>query len=874
MAKSLVIVESPAKAKTINKYLGKDYDVVASVGHVMDLPKNPKTGNKLGVDVDNEFEMELEVIPGKEKIVDDLKKRAAKADAIFLATDPDREGEAIAAHLAHELGYVVEKLQSSKKRAKNAPPLVPIRRVTFNEITKKGVAEGFANPRDVDPHLVDAQQARRVLDRLVGYPVSQLLWDKVQRGLSAGRVQTVALRFIVEREKEIRAFKPQEYWFLQASLDAGAPPNFIAKLIGFNGEKYDKFAISNGDQAGSLVAKLKSSDWSVAAVERKERRSFPGAPFITSKFQQDAVRKLGMSARRAMGLAQRLYEGVNLGEEGLVGLITYMRTDSTNISTDAITEVRGFIGKEYGSEFLPEKPNAYKSKKAAQEAHEAIRPTSALRTPDVVRRYLQDDEFKVYKLIWDRFVSSQMTPAVYDQTGVTIHAEHGKDRGEFRVTGAVLKFSGFLRVYQEAKIEDAKDEEEDEANRKLPEMKEGQKLKLLELLPEQHFTEPPPRYNEASLVKELEEKGIGRPSTYASIISTLVDRGYVLKSERRFIPTEIGTIVAFEMVKHFPDIFDPNYTSALEEDLDLIAEGKAEWTDVLRDFYKHLTKDLAAAKKNMRDIKRNPVPTDEKCPNCGSPLLLRFGKNGTFYACSAYDKKKEGSCTFTKESELSILDPDAFKPTGVKQDGDAGMCPDCERPLVLKRGRFGQFLACSAYPDCRYARPLDQPQKQPDKKLDEVCPECKKHNLVQRHGRFGEFVACSGYPKCKYVKQNLIGVACPKCKDGQIAERKARKGNYFFGCTHYPECDFTSNYRMVNEKCPECGNAWLIEKDLKSGSIITCPNNKRAAAEDEKPKRKSKAAKAAEAEAPVVACSYSRPAPPKPETEKAVEANA
>ncbi len=545
MAKGLVIVESPAKAKTIQKYLGSGYEVEASLGHIKDLPKK-----SLGVDLDNNFETEYVVIPGKEKVVAKLKKLAKSADAIYLAPDPDREGEAIAAHLAEELGG---DRVDGKKTGKKKNPII-IHRVTFNEITKRAVQEAFQHPRDIDTNLVDAQQTRRVLDRLVGYQISPLLWDKVRRGLSAGRVQTVALRLIVERDREIKAFVKEEYWTMDAHLQAQKPPAFDARFVGIGDEKTP---VTNAEEAEKIKAAVENADWSVRSVEKRERRRSPAAPFTTSKFQQDASRKLRFSVKRAMMIAQRLYEGIDIGEEGTVGLITYMRTDSPQVSNDALAEVRELIGRDFGPQFLPESPNTYKSRKAAQEAHEAIRPTSVARHPDAVKQYLQEDEYKVYKLIWQRFVASQMNPAVFDQTTVDIDAIPKTDgtRYRFRVTGSVLKFEGFLKVYEESK--DAKDEEDEALKHKLPELVEGQKLTLKGLKPEQHFTEPPPRYNEASLVKELEEKGIGRPSTYAAIISTIQERQYVQKVGGKFIPTEIGFVVTDLLVANFKDIFDP-----------------------------------------------------------------------------------------------------------------------------------------------------------------------------------------------------------------------------------------------------------------------------------------------------------------------------
>ena len=807
MANGLVIVESPAKAKTIQKYLGKGYTVEASLGHVKDLPKST-----LGVDVDNQFETEYIVIPGKEKVLAKLKKLALSADHIYLAPDPDREGEAIAWHLAGELGDGKKK----KKRKKGDPPEEPrIRRVTFNEITKKAVQEAFEHPRDIDQNLVDAQQARRVLDRLVGYQVSPLLWDKVRRGLSAGRVQTVALRLIVEREREIKAFQKQEYWTIDAHLAASKPPAFDARFLGRAEEKVE---VTNAEDAEKIRAALERADWLVRTVERKERRRNATPPFTTSKLQQDSSRKLRFSVKRTMMIAQRLYEGVELGEEGSVGLITYMRTDSTRVSNDALAEVREYIKSQYGDTYLPQQPNAYKEKKEAQAAHEAIRPSSAMRHPDQIKQYLKEDEFKVYKLIWQRFVASQIMPAVFDQTTVDIDAKGASETYWFRVTGSVLKFDGFLKVYEESK--DGKDQEDDELKHKLPPLEPGQKLTLKELKPEQHFTEPPPRYNEASLVKELEERGIGRPSTYSAILSTIQERQYVQKLGGKFTPTEIGLVVTDLLVENFADIFDIEYTARLEQDLDEIEEGKESWTDALGSFYKKFEKDLRYAGKHMENIKRMEKPTDEKCERCGSPLVIKWGKHGSFYACSSYDKEDKESCNFTKENPINLPDLDS---ADIQETTQEEYCENCGRVMVLKRGRFGQFMACTGYPDCKTTRRLDQGKKVPDIPLDELCPKCKR-NLMIRHGRYGEFTTCSGYPDCKYVKQNFIGVKCPLCQDGELVEKRARKGNTFYGCSNYPNCKFTAAHKPLAEKCPSCGGNFLVEKYLKAGPVIACPN--------------------------------------------------
>jgi DNA topoisomerase-1 len=845
MSKSLVIVESPAKAKTINKYLGSDYTVEASLGHIKDLPKN-----KLGVELgDGSFTPDLIVMPDKQKVVDRLRKLAKTAPRIYLAPDPDREGEAIAAHLEDELRDV------AKKDA--------IQRVTFNEITSKAVHAAFEHARQVDRNLVDAQQTRRVLDRIVGYQISPLLWDKVRRGLSAGRVQTVALRLIVEREREINNFKKVEYWTIDAELSPSATEsNFTARFVGIDGKKAEVETVSgtalpDETSAKKVLAALENAKWSVREVERKERRRSPAPPFTTSRLQQDASRQLGFTVRRTMGVAQRLYEGIEIGKEGTVGLITYMRTDSTRVSPDAITEVRDLIGKKLGSQYLPEKPNTFKSKKDAQDAHEAIRPTQVEYTPDDLKKYLSDEQFKLYRLIWQRFVASQMVNAVFDQTIVEVAAQSDR-RYDFRVTGSILKFDGFLKVYEEAK--DTKDEDDEALKNKLPDLSQGQALKLIELRPDQKFTEPPPRYNEASLVKTLEERGIGRPSTYATILSTIQEREYVQKVGQgrsgKFVPTEIGLVVTDLLVANFPYIFNPEYTAKLEEELDDIEDGKERWTDLLKAFYQHFEQELVHAGKHMENVKRMEKPTDEKCERCGSPLVLKWGKFGSFFACSAYDKKNKDSCSFTKENFAAK--PGLDTPEGEKEEE---YCEACGRVMVLRNGPFGPFMACPGYnedPPCKTVRRLSSKEQQkPPQPLDETCPQCGK-GLVLRTGRFGEFVSCSGYPECKYIKQNLVeGMKCPKCGKGDIAERKTRFGTTFYGCTNYPKCDFTANGRPVPQKCPECGGSYLIEKTLKSGVYLTCPNNKKPASADEKaPKKRKK--KEAEEEVGAVNCSFSK----------------
>jgi len=874
MSKSLVIVESPAKAKTIEKYLGKGFEVRASIGHIMDLPKN-----EIGVELEKRtFVPELVVSPGKEKVVDQLKKLAAKADEIFLAPDPDREGEAIAYHLALQLGT------NAKERKK-------IRRVTFNEITKKAVQDAFGHARDIDQNLVDAQQTRRVLDRLVGYQISPLLWDKVRRGLSAGRVQTVAVRLIVEREREIGAFQPVEYWTLDALLhpEKQADKKFKARFVGIDGEpvrvangtdkdgkaQWISNAVAGKAAMDETLTALEKAHWTLASVQAREQQRRPLPPFITSQLQRDASSKLGFNVRRTMGVAQRLYEGVDVGAEGTVGLITYMRTDSPRVAPEAIAGAREWVTKQLGAKYLPTAPNTYKGKKDAQDAHEAIRPTDASRTPESISRYLSDEQLKLYRLIWQRFVASQMVPAIYDVTTANIAAKSAKNGKiyDFRVSGSVLRFDGFLKVYEV--VEDKKDDDDESAN-KLPILDGVKTLELEKLDEEQHFTQPPPRYNEASLVKELEERGIGRPSTYASIISTIQDREYVVKhggSRGRFYPTEIGVVVCDLLVKNFPYIFDTAYTAKLEGELDDIEEGKEKWTDLLNGFYDYFEEELKDAGKNMENIKRMEQVTGEKCELCGSPLILKWGKFGTFFACSAYNKKDPTSCTFTKENIAGK--PDLNTPEAQEAGETEEYCENCGKVMILRRGLFGPFMSCPDYnadPPCKTFRKLSQKQQQkPPEPTGEDCPACGKP-LVLRQGAYGEFVSCSGYPKCKYIKQNLIeGMKCPKCGTGDLAERKARRGNVFWGCTNYPKCDFTSNLKPVAKRCPECGSPYLLEKTLRSGIYLECPNKKKGAEEEVAPKKRAKKAPAVPVEEGAkVACSYSKrigDAPPLPTVE-------
>jgi DNA topoisomerase-1 len=793
MGKSLVIVESPAKAKTIGKYLGKDFQVKASLGHVKDLPKKD-----LAVDIDHDFRPRYEIIEGKKKLIVELKKAAKGCDAVYLAADPDREGEAICYHLQEEL----------EGKKEGGPRIY---RVMFNEITANAIRKAFEHPGQVNAHLVDAQQARRVLDRLVGYKISPLLWDKVRRGLSAGRVQTVALRLIVDRENQIRAFEKREYWTIDVSLGAKKPPQLVARLA-----KRDDENVEIPDQAAAerVVSDVDGAPYTVRSVETREKRRHPVPPFITSTLQQEAARKLRFSVKRTMMLAQRLYEGVELGAEGSAGLITYMRTDSTRVGGEALAEVRALIGERFGAQYLPESPNFFRSKKGAQDAHEAIRPTSVLHTPDSVAQYLAEDELKLYRLIWMRFVACQMTPAVFDQTTIDV-AVKGRDGAGylFRATGSVPKFDGFLAVYQEGK--DQPDEEDEELRHRLPAVAEGEILKFRSIEPEQHFTEPPPRFTEATLVKELESDGIGRPSTYASILSTIQEREYVKKEGGRFTPTELGKVVIELLLECFDDIFDVTYTARMEEALDEIEEGRINWRDAMAEFYEKFEKDLVRAEAEMTDIKRMEKPTDLTCDKCGKPMVIKWGRHGSFIACTGYPE-----CTNTRELTVDL--PDVGKADLAEQDAEE-YCENCGRAMVLKKGRFGTFYACSGYPDCKTTKRIGEAERKADVPIDEKCPQCASQ-MVIKSGRFGEFTACSNYPACKYVKQNTIGVACPACQQGEIVQRRSRRGKTFFGCNRYPDCDFVAWNKPIAEKCPNCGGAYLVEKWLKAGPIVQCPN--------------------------------------------------
>ena len=752
MAKNLVIVESPAKAKTLGKYLGRNYTVKASVGHVVDLPKS-----KLGVDVKNDFKPEYSVIHGKSKVIDELKKAAKDKENIYLAPDPDREGEAIAWHIAERLG--------NKKN---------IHRVLFNEITKKAVQEAIKKPLKLDRQKFDAQQARRVLDRLVGYQLSPLLWDKVRRGLSAGRVQSVAVRLITERERAIRAFVKEEYWTITATLEGDAPPAFNANLFEVAGKRLDHktFRLENEAAATGVVDHLAGTDWIVARVEKSDRKRNPSPPFITSRLQQEASRKLGYQPRRTMGIAQKLYEGVEIGDEGAVGLITYMRTDSTRLSPEAVEAVRGYIATRYGADYVPEKPPVFKSKKNTQDAHEAIRPTSIEFPPERVAPYLEKDELALYTLIWNRFVACQMEPARLKATTIDIKA---KDT-IFRATGQVVIFDGFMRVYTEG-VDDAQGD--DEEGKTLPDLKEGDRLRLTEpLKPEQHFTQPPPRFSQATLIKELEENGIGRPSTYASIMQTILGKEYVQEDQqKRLYPTELGMLVTDLLVGSFPDILNVEFTAGMEETLDGIEEGTESWVAAMRKFYEPFSKDLDRAGVEMRNVKAEERPTDVKCDQCGDTMVIKWGRRGEFLACRRYPECK-GTKNFTRDESGEIV--------VAKQETTDEVCDKCGKPMLVRFGRFGKFLGCSGYPECRTIMPMIKPTK-----LGIACPDC--------------------------------GAAAGDGKAGEILEKRSRRGKIFYSCNRYPDCKFASWDRPIPEPCPLCKAPFIVEKTTKrAGTVRRC----------------------------------------------------
>jgi DNA topoisomerase-1 len=739
MSKSLLIVESPAKARTLKGYLSKEFQVEASVGHVKDLPKN-----ELGVDVENGFEPKYSVIRGKGKVLQELKKAARQAEVIYLAPDPDREGEAIAWHIAEEI-------QSGRGNK-------AVYRVMIHEVTKRGLKEALEHPSPLEPNRYNAQQARRILDRLVGYQISPLLWDKVRRGLSAGRVQSVALRLVVERENEIRAFLPQEYWTLDASLEGSKAPPFKARMKHVNGKPAK---LLDSETAHAIREAAARESFRLSKVVRKEKKRHPAAPFITSTLQREAFRKFRFSAKKTMMLAQRLYEGVDV-EGQPTGLITYMRTDSTRMSADAVAECREDIGRTYGSGYLPSKPVGYRAKKGAQDAHEAIRPTSIEHVPDRVQAHLDPDQARLYKLVWDRFVACQMKPAVYDQTTFAIEA----GPYEFRATGSVLKFKGFTAAYVEGVDEPGEEATEGEG-KVLPDLPQGEVLEVLDLAADQHFTQPPARFTESTLVKELEDRGIGRPSTYAQILSTLRDKEYVQMVERRFAPTDLGELVNDLLVKNFPQVLDVGFTAQMEAELDHVEEGTREWQDLLKNFYGPFSRTVEKASREMENVKAREEPTDVVCEQCGQGMVIRWGKNGFFLACSGYP-----GCRNTKEFERK-----ADGTVEVAEGEKTGQtCPDCGVDLVVKRGRYGRFAACANYPECRHTRPLS------------------------------------------------TGVACPKedCT-GEIVEKRSKRGRTFYACDRFPDCAYAIWDRPVPKECPACGHAFLVEKGGRQGSAIRCP---------------------------------------------------
>lgn len=777
---TLVVVESPAKAKTIKKYLGPSYQVLASKGHVWDLPK------KYGVDVEHGFQETYEVIEGKEKTLGEIKKAAKDADEIMLATDPDREGEAIAWHLAEEL-------KSTKK---------PTRRVLFQEITKRGVKEGIEHPRDLDTNLYDAQRARRVLDRIVGYDVSSLVWSKLAFGLSAGRVQSVALRLIVDREREIEAFVPEEYWNIASRLRGKSDLAFTARLATWRGKAISKEKIGDETNARSVEADLKVASYVVSKITKSERQRKAPAPYTTSKLQQDAVNLLRFTAKRTMQIAQGLYEGVELGKDlGSVGLITYMRTDSTRVSDDAVKEARTFIETNFDARHLPATPNVFKVRKSAQEAHEAIRPTSLELPPSAVRKYLKPEQYKLYALIWNRFLASQMAPAIYDQTSVEITAAANGNEYMLRVSGRILKFDGWLGAYAKTSREELEEKpaelageeeeqdgapeseklpkkvsEEKDEDAELPILEEGETLQLVVppgVIAEQKFTQPPPRYNEGSLVRALEERGIGRPSTYAEIISKVQARDYVEKPDQRtFKPTELGKMVVDGLLTAALDFMDIEFTAKMEEDLDLVESGKMSREKLLKDFYKRFKAQLDKAKKGKR-WNPEPSPTNETCQLCGKPMLKRWSKRGWFLGCSGYPKCK-GTRPLEFDASGNLVEAQPIL-TDYK-------CNVCGRPMAIRTGRYGPFLSCTGYPECKNAQPVP------------------------------------------------LGVKCPKCKTGELIEIRPAKrgGRTFYGCSNYKDesikCDFKLWARPIPEPCPQCGAAFLTRGGTKNRPMIACVN--------------------------------------------------
>ncbi|HEX7184112.1 MAG TPA: type I DNA topoisomerase [Thermoanaerobaculia bacterium] len=749
MAKNLLIVESPAKTKTLKKFLGKDYAVEASVGHIRDLKK----GKDIGIGKD--YEPKYVVLDTKKDVVKKLRQAAKSAETVYLAPDPDREGEAIAWHIAE----ILDKEPAA------------IRRVTFNEITRRAVLKALEQPGEIDLRKVDAQQARRLLDRMMGFRLSPLLWEKVKQGLSAGRVQSVALKMVCDRQAEIDAFQPEEYWLIGADLKADQPPPFNARLHRVEGKKAE---VGNGEEAAKIVRGLESGRFVVAKVDRKESKQRPAPPFITSRLQQEGARRFGFPVKRTMSLAQGLYEGREIGGRGSVGLITYMRTDSTRVAEEALEAVRGVIASTYGEGSVPEKPNVYPSKKGTQDAHEAIRPTTFDLPPDAVRDFLKPDEFKLYKLVWDRFIASQMLPAVFDVTQVDI------ENGPYvlRATGRVMKSPGFLAVYRETPDEDAAEETEG----MLPPLREGQTLELVKVDSEQKFTQPPAQYSEATLVKALEENGIGRPSTYATILATLTDRNYVDKVESRFRPSALGKFVNGMLQKGFNDIINEGYTAELELQLDKIEDGELDWKQALAEFDRKFTKDLETAGEQMPNVKKDGVPLDETCPQDGGQLLMRFGRYGPFIACSNYPE-----CNYTRNVEAPASSENGDGADGASAPAAEEEIPPCEkcgRPMALRRSRFGVFYGCTGYPECKNLRkPGAGPKQEP----------------------------------------KPTGVACPECGKGEMVEKTSRRGKTFYSCSRYPDCKFALWKKPVAKECPDCGASYLLEKVTKKhGTQYVC----------------------------------------------------
>jgi len=785
MPTNLLIVESPAKARTIKKYLGPDFKIMASVGHIKDLPVK-----KLGVEIENNFKPEYVTIKGKGKVLKALKDAGSNADAIYLAPDPDREGEAIAWHIADEL-------KKGKKK---------IFRVLFNELTSKAIREAVASPQELNQDKFESQQARRVLDRLVGYQLSPLLWTRVKRGLSAGRVQSVAVKMICDREREIYAFDSQEYWSLTAHLEAKEPPLFKAKLFKYSGKKID---LKNGEQVQKIVNETEKEGFKVSKVTKKQKKRNSPPPFITSLLQQEAHGKLRFTAKKTMSIAQNLYEGVELGDRGQIGLITYMRTDSFRLSDDAVSQARDYIQKTFGQDYLPDKPNRFKSRKGAQEAHEAIRPTSTEFYPSMVAPYLTKDQLNLYTLIWKRFIASQMSPAIMDQTQAEVEA----GKALFRAAGSIVLFKGFTALYENdfnGSMADKKDEVQ------LPPLEKGQLLNLDKLEPAQHFTQPPPRYTEATLIKALEENGIGRPSTYAAILANINNRDYVTVEKRRFKPTELGFLVTDLLVGSFPDILNTSFTAQMENDLDKIERGEVGWTRVMEDFYNSFQHDLETADQEMK----GEIPTDISCPECDKPMVIKSGRNGVFLACTGYPQCKSTG-NFIRDDKGKIV---AEETPEVSEDEEP--CEMCSRPMVAKSGKFGPFLACSGYPECKNTRDIRSKDSgdQKAEPTDIKCKVCGARMVVKRSRAGQRFLACENYPRCTHTESISTNIPCPNegCK-GMVVEKASRKGRTFYACNQYPECRFAMWDEPFDDVCPKCGTRVLgVKRPKDEPPVLAC----------------------------------------------------